>query len=121
MDETNGSECDELAGEGILEGCRYLLHDRDAKFCTAFGEILRSAGIEPLALPPRSPNLNAHLERWNRSVKEECLSKMILFREASLRHVLTLYVEHFHGEKSSSEGERDPVPRSGGPDRRVVR
>src|SRR6266404_5911636 len=72
-----------MAGEGMLHGCRYLLHDRDAKFCAAFGDILRSAGIEPLVLPPRSPNLNAHLERWNRSVKEECLSKMILFGETS--------------------------------------
>ena len=57
-------------------------------------------GIKPLALPPRSPNLNAHLERWNRSVKEECLSKMILFGEASLRHVLSNYTEHFHRERN---------------------
>jgi transposase InsO family protein len=85
-----------MAGEGILEGCRYLLHDRDAKLSGAFDEILRSAGIEALILPARSPNLNAHLERWNRSVKEECLSRIILFGEASLRHVLTCYVDHFH-------------------------
>ncbi len=52
----------------------------------------------PLALPPRSPNLNAHLERWNRSVKEECLSKLILFGEASLRHALSNYVRHYHDE-----------------------
>jgi hypothetical protein len=71
-----------MAGQGMLQGCRYLLHDRDAKFSAAFDEILRSAGIEPLTLPPQSPNLNANLERWNRSVKEECLSKMILFGEA---------------------------------------
>ena len=36
-------------------------------------------------LPPRSPNGNAHLERWHRSVKEECLSKMILFPTPSDR------------------------------------
>ena len=89
-----------MAGEGMLHGCRYLLHDRDAKFCAAFGDILRSVGIEPLVLPPRSPNLNAHLERWNRSVKEECLSKMILFGEASLRHVLSYYAHHFHNERN---------------------
>ena len=52
-----------MAGEGILNGCRYLLHDRDGKFSVAFDDILRSAGIEPMVLPPRSPNLNAHLER----------------------------------------------------------
>jgi len=43
----------------------------DAKFSAAFDDILRSACIEPVVLPPRSPNLNAHLEQWNRSVKEE--------------------------------------------------
>ena len=89
-----------MAGEGILNGCRYLLHDRDAKFSAAFDDLLRSAGIEPMVLPPRSPNLNAHLERWNRSVKEECLSKMILFGEASLRHVLSNYAHHFHNERN---------------------
>ena len=89
-----------MAGDGFLSGCRYLLHDRDTKFCAAFGEILRSAGIEPVVLPPRSPNLNAHLERWNRSVQEECLSKMILFGEASLRHVLSHYTHHFHNERN---------------------
>jgi len=51
-------------------------------------------------LPPRSPNLNAYAERWVRSVKEECLSRLILFGEASLRHVLTQYVEHFHHERN---------------------
>jgi transposase InsO family protein len=89
-----------MAGEGILNGCRYLLHDRDAKFSAGFDDILRSAGIEPLVLPPRSPNLNAHLDRWNRSVKEECLSKLILFGEASLRHVLSNYAQHFHNERN---------------------
>jgi len=88
------------AGEGILHGCRYLLHDRDARFSAAFDDLLRSAGIEAMVLPPRSPNLNAHLERWNRSVKEECLSKMILFGEASLRHVLSNYAQHFHNERN---------------------
>ena len=63
-------------------------------------DLLRSAGIEPMVLPPRSPNLNAYLERWNRSVKEECLSKLILFGEASLRHVLSNYAHHFHNERN---------------------
>jgi len=44
--------------------------------------------------------LNAYAERWVRSVKEECLSPMILFGEASLRHALTQYVEHFHHERN---------------------
>lgn len=89
-----------LADVGFLNGCRYLLHDRDAKFCSAFAGILEAVGIKAIKLPPRSPNLNANLERWHRSVKEECLSKLILFGEASLRQVLSQYVDHFHRERN---------------------
>ena len=89
-----------FAEVGFLNGCRYLLHDRDAKFCAAFTEILEAVGIKGVKLPPRSPNLNANLERWHRSVKDECLSKMIFFGEASLRQALSNYVLHFHGERN---------------------
>ena len=87
-----------LADTGFLCGCRYLLHDRDTKFCAAFDGILQDVGIKPVTLPPQSPNLNAHCERWIRSVKDELLSKMILFGESSLRHCLENYVNHFHAE-----------------------
>ena len=84
---------------GALRDCRYLLHDRDTKFTRSFRAILASGQVEHLALPARSPNLNAHAERWVRSVKEECLSKVILFGERSLRRSLRDYVEHFHAER----------------------
>jgi transposase InsO family protein len=51
-------------------------------------------------LPARSPKLNAYAERWVRSVKEECLSKVILFGERSLRRALSEYVEHYHAERN---------------------
>lgn len=54
----------------------------------------------PIALPARSPNLNAHAERWVKSVREECLSKLILFGEASLRRALNEYVIHYHAERN---------------------
>ena len=85
---------------GVLRDCRYLLHDRDTKFTRSFRAILASGRIEPLALPARSPNLNAYAERWVRSVKEECLSKVILFGERSLRRALSNYVDHFHAERN---------------------
>jgi putative transposase len=85
---------------GALRGSRYLLHDRDTKFTRSFRAIIASGRIEPLALPARSPNLNAHAERWVRSVKEECLSKVILFGERSLRRALSEYVDHFHAERN---------------------
>ena len=85
---------------GYLEDRKYVLHDRDAKFCASFRDTLQSGGIKPLVLPPRSPNLNAFAERWVRSVKQECLSKVILFGEASLKRALTEFVEHFHIERN---------------------
>ena len=69
---------------GFLKECRYVLHDRDTKFSASFRQTLTGAGVEPLKLPPRSPNLNAFAERWVRSVKHECLGKLILFGEGSL-------------------------------------
>jgi len=89
-----------LAEEGFLSGCRYLPHDRDTKFCAAFDGILKAVGIQALKLPPHSPNLNANLERWHRSVQEECLSKLILFGERSLRHALSNYISHYHTERN---------------------
>src|SRR5262249_52428962 len=62
--------------------------------------IIASGQVEPLVLPARSPNLNAYAERWARSVKEECLSKVVLFGEGSLRRALGEYVEHYHAERN---------------------
>jgi hypothetical protein len=89
-----------LADLGFLSGCRYLLHDRDGKFCAAFDVLLEAVGVKVVKLPPRSPNLNAHCERWIRSVKTERLSRMILFGERSLRHCLDRYVSHYHTERN---------------------
>ena len=80
-----------MEDSGALRDCRYLLHDRDTKFTRSFRAIIASGRVEPLALPARSPNLNAYAERWVRSVKEECLSKVILFGERSLRRALREY------------------------------
>src|SRR3981081_2095135 len=89
-----------LDGGGTQRDCRYLLHDRDTKYTQSFRAIIASGRVEPLVLPARSPNLNAYAERWVRSVKEECLSKVILFDERSLRRALSEYVEHYHAERN---------------------
>jgi transposase InsO family protein len=85
--------------DGTLLPIRFVLHDRDTKFCASFQNTLRSAGIQPLRLPARSPNLNAFAERWVRSIKSECLSKLILFGEASLRRAVTEFIEYYHLER----------------------
>jgi len=86
--------------DGFLLGKRYLLHDRDTKYTRSFRAIVASGQVEPLALPAHSPHLNAYAERWVRSVKEECLSRVILFGERSLRRALRNYVDHFHAERN---------------------
>jgi hypothetical protein len=61
----------------LLKRNRYLIHDRDPLYTRSFGEILSQSGIAPVKLPPSSPNLNAFAERFVRSIKEDCLDKMI--------------------------------------------
>jgi len=85
---------------GILTNCRYLLHDRDSKYCPSFRQLIETEQVKTVALPPRSPNLNAYAERWVRSVKEECLVKLILFGEGSLRRALRHYEAHYHEERN---------------------
>ena len=85
---------------GYLNGCRYLLHDRDKKFCREFRETLAAGGVKCTPIPARSPNLNAHAERRVRSIKEECLSKLIWFGERSLRRVVSDFLEHYHQERN---------------------
>jgi len=85
---------------GFLDNCRYLIHDRDTKYCQSFRDIVETGDVKTLPLPARSPNLNAFAERWVKSVKEECLSKLILFGEASLRRTLREYLVHYHVERN---------------------
>ena len=65
------------AVDGFLRGKRYLIHERDPLFTHDFRHLLRAAGVRSLRLPPHSPNLNAYAERFVRSIKSECLSKLV--------------------------------------------
>jgi len=87
-------------GGRALGTCRDLRHDRDTKLTPSFRAILASSKVDPLAPPAQSPNLNAYAERWVRSVKEECLSRLVLFGERSLRRALGEYVDHYHAERN---------------------
>ena len=86
--------------DGFLNGSKYLLLDRDTKFTDNFHSILEQEGVEPVKLPPRSPNLNAHIERFMRSIKDECLTRMIFFGEKSLRNAVREFLAHYHGERN---------------------
>src|ERR1700691_2299929 len=85
---------------GYLSRCRYVLHDRDKKFCASFRSVMTAAGVKPIMLPAKSPNLNAYAERWVRSVKQECLSKLVLMGAGPLQRSLTEYAAHYHLERN---------------------
>ena len=86
--------------EGFLQDKRFILMDRDKKYAASFRALLKGFDIEPVRLPPKSPNLNAHIERFLRSLKEECLDRLILFGEESLRNAVGEFLIHFHTERN---------------------
>lgn len=91
---------DPFATCGVLHGKTLLIHDRDPLFTRDFAEILRPVGVKTVKLPPRSPNLNAFVERFVRSIKEECLDRIIPLGEKHLRHAVDEYVAHYHRERN---------------------
>ncbi len=88
------------AEDGFLKGMTHVLMDRDTKFSAAFRSILELENIEAVRLPPRSPNLNAHIERFFRSLRSECLDRMIFFGEAALRNAVQDFMAHYHRERN---------------------
>jgi hypothetical protein len=98
MEQVARNAIDEASGH--LHHIRYVLHDRDTKFCASFRTTLTSGGVKCIVLPARSPDLNAFAERWVRSVKEECLSKLILFGERALQRAIAEFIQHYHSERN---------------------
>ena len=86
--------------DGCLRRARYLIHDRDPLYTRGFGEILEGGGVQPIRLPPKSPHLNAYAERFVRSMKEECLSRVVPLGEGHLRLLVGEYVDHDHRERN---------------------
>ncbi len=86
--------------DGFLLGKRFLILDRDKKFTSDFRDLIEEAGTDVIRLPYRSPNLNAHVERFILSIKSECLNRMIFFGEQSLRRAVTEFISHYHRERN---------------------
>jgi putative transposase len=75
---------------------RLLIHDRDAKFGGAFDEVFRSEGMKVIRTPVRAPNANAYAERWVRTVRSDCLDRILVIGRRHLERVLGVYVRHYN-------------------------
>jgi len=85
--------------DGFFLDTRYVLVDRDTKFLP-FRGVLEGSDPKPVVLPPKSPNLNPHIERFMLSMKSECLNRMIFFGEKSLHKALTEFTAYYHEERN---------------------
>ncbi len=86
---------------------RYLIHDHDTKFTGVFDTVFESEGIEIIDIPFAAPNANAIAERWVRSVREECLDRMIILNERHLHRVLTEYIAYYNARRAHQGIEQD--------------
>jgi putative transposase len=88
------------ADDGLLVGERFLICDRDRKWSTRAQRLLEEAGVRVVRTPFQAPNCNAHAERFVRAIKEECLTRVILFGEQHLRRAINEFVAHYHRERN---------------------
>lgn len=86
--------------DGFLASNEFLIMDRDTKFTNDFRGHLKREGVACVLCPARAPNCNAFAERFVRSIKGECLDRIILFGERSLRRAVNEYMVHYHTERN---------------------
>ena len=95
--------------DGFLLGKTHLILDRDTKFCESFHAALKREGVTPVKTSVRSPNMNAHMERFFRSFKSELTSRMIFFGENALRRAVKAYLQHYHEERNHQGLENELI------------
>jgi hypothetical protein len=86
--------------EGALAGCRVLICDRDQKWSALLRHMLEKSSVRVVQTPFQAPNCNAHAERFVRSIKEECLNRVIPVGERHFRRAMHAFVEHYQRERN---------------------
>jgi putative transposase len=94
---------------------RFLIRDRDAKFCRGFDDVFRAEGAEVLVTPVQAPNANAYAERWVRTVRTECLDWLLIVGRGHLEQVLRIYVRHYNQHRPHRALGLQPPDPSAGP------
>jgi hypothetical protein len=87
---------------------RFVVRDRDAKFCRGFDDVFGSEGAEVLVTPVQAPNANAHAERWVRTVRSECLDWLLIVGGGHLGQVLRAYLAHYNAHRPHRALARKP-------------
>jgi transposase InsO family protein len=94
----------------------FLIHDRDTKFSHAFDEVFRTDGIRVIRTPVEAPNANAYAERWVRTLRADCLDRILTLGRRHLEHVLCVYRRHYNEHRPHRALDllppsgRDPTP-----------
>jgi putative transposase len=110
-----------LGFTGVVERTRFLIHDRDSKFSGAFDEVFQSEGIRVIRTPIRSPQANGYAKRFVRTVRGECLDRLLILGGRHLEHVLSTYMTHYNREPRTGHSRsfrRTPQGRATHPVRR---
>jgi putative transposase len=85
---------------GVVGAPRVLICDRERKWSRDVRRRPREAGIRVVLIPERAPNANAYAERFVRSIKEECLDRIVPIGERHFRRAVAEFVEHYHAERN---------------------
>jgi putative transposase len=107
---------------------RFLVHDRDTKISAAFDEVFRTEGIDVIRTPVQAPNANAYAERWVRTLRADCLDRILILGRRHLEQVLRVDRRHYNEHRPHRAlrllppDGREPIPpNSRGPSEHLCR
>ncbi len=101
---------------GDAQPFRLLIHDHDTKFSAAFDEAVWTEGIDVIRTPVQAPNANAYAERWVRTLRADCLDRILILGQRHLEHVLRVYRCHYNEHRPHRAlrllppDGREPIP-----------